>query len=514
MSRQVPPQLEPISLRRLFPSASFVGCADIPVTHATEKSAACEPKSLFAAVPGSQTHGIEFLPEALKNGAKAVLTDTPCATSPVPQCIVKNVRAAYAHLCEALYDNPSHKLHTVGITGTNGKTTSTFLTRSILTAAGHPTGLLGTIEYHDGHSAVPSSMTTPDSEIMAEWLARMVHQGTTHATLELSSHALHQSRASGTRLDVAVITNITQDHFDYHQTFEDYVQAKSLILQQLKPGGTLVLNADDPHALALAERAPGISITCGFHPDADLSAEILEESALGTRFRVDVSGRTCEWHTPLLGRHNVSNSLCAAAACIALGVSLEDVAMGIAAQTCVPGRLQRVTPTLRFGTTALPSIAGLLPQVYVDYAHTADALHHSLQTLKRLKPGRLICVFGAGGDRDRSKRPHLAAAAESADIVVVTSDNPRTENPAQIAQEVLQGFASRHSCERHVELDRMSAIRFAIESAGQSDCVLIAGKGHERTQTIGDATLPFDDYQIAADTLMSLCQPTPSRRAA
>lgn len=474
-----------VRLRALFPTAELLGSPDIEITHITERSADCQPGGMFAAIPGTQRNGAEFIAEALQRGATSVLVEQPAPIVAVPQCVVTNVREAYARICAAICGHPSHAVQVTGVTGTNGKTTVTWLIRAMLRQAGQRTGLLGTVEYDDGVSSAASSLTTPDSQCFAQWLARMAARGTAHAAVELSSHALHQGRIAGTELAAAVITNITQDHFDYHQKFANYQSSKARIVELLKPGAVLALNRDDPGCSALAAQFDSSRALVSFSlkVPADISARIVSESLSGTQFRLSIHGETIGCETSLIGRHNIENCLAAAAACSALGVSPAEMAAAIHDFHGAPGRLERIRCGQRF-------------EVFVDYAHTEDALRRCLQSLRSITPGRVLCVFGAGGDRDRTKRPLLGRAAQLADLSIVTSDNPRSEEPDRIAADILQGF---DPCgpQPIVELDRVQAIRQAIFQARPGDSVLIAGKGHENEQIFRAHRLPFDDRREA-----------------
>ena len=489
MSHTLPKIRVPVSLRRLLPNSSFVGCADVRVSAATADSRDCAAGMLFAAISGQRSDGVRHVGEAVQRGATALLVERPLPGVSLPQCVVRNVRRAYAELCAALYRCPSRHLGTVGVTGTNGKSTVCWLVRSILQAAGRQTGLLGTIEYSDGFATSGSTLTTPDSRALSEWLSRMVERGTTHVALELSSHALDQHRAAGTLLDAAVITNLTQDHFDYHGDFDSYRASKQRIVDQVKPGGRVVLNADDPTVTGMdhyRETQDNV-ITYGLETPADVSATIRRETGYESRFELSAGDERIEVCTRLIGRHNVSNCLAAAAAALQFGITLNEIATGIETLTCVPGRLESVDCGQPFS-------------IRVDYAHTDDALRRSLRSLRALTPGRLLCIFGAGGDRDRSKRPLLGRAAREADLAIVTSDNPRSEDPRQIIADILGGF-DETSRQPHVEVDRTEAIRWALDRAKPGDCVLIAGKGHETVQIVGEQRIPFDDRSVVRDFL-------------
>jgi UDP-N-acetylmuramoyl-L-alanyl-D-glutamate--2,6-diaminopimelate ligase len=484
----------------LFPQASFVGCANIRVEQATDRSDECTADTLFAAIPGTRVDGAGYALEAIGRGAASLLVNCPLASVPVPQCVVINVRKAYAQLCAELAGRPSSRLHLSAVTGTNGKTTITWLLRSILETAGKQVGLLGSIEYSNGIKTEPATLTTPDSQRLSTHLQQMVGCGTTHAAIELSSHALHQDRCAGTRLDAAIVTNVTQDHFDYHHDFDSYLQSKTRIVEHLKPQAIVVLNVDDAGSLSIREHVPADSrvMTFGLESAADVTATIVKETTDGSWFVIDAGGERIEVRSALIGRHNVSNCLAAAAAAIAAGIPLFAIAAGIESLECVPGRMERIDLGQPF-------------EVFVDYAHTDDALRRSIGCLKRITSGRVICVFGAGGDRDRSKRPLLGRAAVDADTAVVTSDNPRSEDPADIIQDILSGF---HGTVRrpYVEPDRADAIRWAIHEADPGDSILIAGKGHETEQIIGTERIPFDDRLVVQQLLMqTLQQPLETR---
>jgi UDP-N-acetylmuramoyl-L-alanyl-D-glutamate--2,6-diaminopimelate ligase len=487
-----PPSAAAVRLRALFSEAAFFGASDIEVVDAAERSDACRPGSLFAAIPGTKYNGAEFLADAVRAGAAALLLEQPAPQFAVPQCVVPNVREAYARLCAALHGNPSRRMDVVGVTGTNGKTTVAWLIRAMLRQSGRPCGLLGTVEYDDGRHAEPASLTTPDARSFSQWLARMAASGTMHAAVELSSHALHQGRVAGTELAAAAVTNITHDHFDYHKTFAHYQSSKGRILELLRPGGVVALNRDDAGAWGLRERVPSSAsaVAYSLKESADVWARIVSESLSGIQFRMSIHGETVFCETPLIGRHNVENCLAAAAVCASLGVSTGEVAAAIRDFRGAPGRLERVHCGQRF-------------EVFVDYAHTDDALRRCLNSLRSVTPGRLICVFGAGGDRDRTKRPLLGRASQLADLPIVTSDNPRSEPPERIAADLLDGF-DPSGPQPVVELDRARAIRRAMRLARPGDSVLIAGKGHENEQIFHDRRIPFDDRREARQALLEL----------
>jgi UDP-N-acetylmuramoyl-L-alanyl-D-glutamate--2,6-diaminopimelate ligase len=415
------------------------------------------------------------------------LSDRPLPDLDVPVCVVKDVRTAYGNLCQSLAGNPSRRLKLVGITGTNGKTTTTYLTASVLDAAGYMTGILGTLGCFDGLDFEPSTLTTPAPPALAKWLGRMDVNGCSHAVLEVSSHALAQQRIAGIGFDVAAVTNIQHDHLDYHKTHQDYADAKARLFKHLRPEGVAIVNADDPGSRRCLSATDGPALSVGIDSPAELSARIIESLPSEQTFLLSSGNESVPVRTALIGRHNVLNGLMATAVGITYGIELETIVRGLEAVKRIPGRLERIECGQPFS-------------VYVDYAHTEDALTNALAALRPLTKGRLICVFGAGGNRDRLKRPRMARAVERfADLALVTSDNPRFEDPQAIINDVLAGFASRNKAD--VELDRAQAIRKALEAAQPGDAVLIAGKGHEAYQIVGHQRFSSDDRELAKQWL-------------
>ncbi len=498
MPLSLPAMPVPVSLRRLLPHASFVGCGDIIVAAATHDSRHAGPDMLFVAVPGTQADGTQFVSEAFARGCTAVLTSRPIPGIAARQCIVADVRSAYAKLSQALFGNPAARLKIAGVTGTNGKTTTAWMIRSLLSKAGRRCGLLGTVEYSDSVRSEPASLTTPDPQVAARWFRQMLEAGCSHAAIELSSHALHQNRLAGVQLNAAVITNVTQDHFDYHSDFDSYVAAKARIIEHVTPGGAIVVNLDDPGArqlLPVAQRSARKVVTTSIvesrvaaeASEATLRAIVTSESLAGTEFTALTRSSEFQVELPLIARHNVSNALAAIAVAQHFGLADDVIAESLGQLECVPGRLERIGSSRGF-------------EVLVDYAHTDDALRRVVTGLKSLTQGRVICVFGAGGDRDRKKRPLLGEAATHADFAIVTSDNPRTEPPQSIIEDIVAGFPIGFS-QFHIEPDRRRAIEFALSEAREGDCVLIAGKGHESVQIVGTERLPFDDREVVRQLL-------------
>jgi UDP-N-acetylmuramoyl-L-alanyl-D-glutamate--2,6-diaminopimelate ligase len=361
--------------------------------------------------------------------------------------------------------------------------------RSLLESASHPTGVIGTIEYNDGLASRVASLTTPDPKTLAKTLAAMRARYTSHAAVELSSHALKQHRTAGLTIDVGIVTNITHDHLDYHSDIADYIQSKSLIVRHLKPGGLLVLNADDPRRKELLERidVDVRVMTFGIDTPADVCADQVNISADGSRFRLTYGPHYADCFLPLIGKHNVSNALAASCAAMHFGLSLDEISDGLEECGVVPGRMEVVDRGQPF-------------QVYVDYAHTDDALRRVISAVRSVTRGRVIVVFGAGGDRDPAKRPLMAQAAALADHVILTSDNPRSEDPHRIIEDILAGFQGT-AHEPTVHVHRRQAIAAAIRTARPGDAVIVAGKGHEKYQLLGDRKLPFDDVLVCRELL-------------
>ncbi len=450
----------------------------------------CKARSLFVAVRGSTHDGHEYIPAALANGAAAVVCEDESRVPPdVPCAVLGATHEAAGKLAQAIRGWPARKLVNIAVTGTNGKTTVTHLIRAVLESCGHCPALLGTIKYDTGTRSVPASTTTPEPIGLAEMAAEMVAAGRTHLVMEVSSHALDQDRTAGLEFRVGVFTNLTGDHLDYHETMERYRRAKQKLFDQLSPDAVAVINRDDPAGEHLAAATRAKVLWYGLNPAAELWAKIDQIDGTGTRFVLIHGQRKVPAFTPLIGRHNVYNCLAAAGACIALGIDPQQVAEAIAQVDRVAGRLERVNVAAPY-------------QVFVDYAHTDDALANVLGSLRPVTRGKLIVVFGCGGDRDRTKRPRMARVAEDmADAVIVTSDNPRSEDPAKIIEEIVAGLRAQGREKVQVEPDRAAAIRAAIDSAQDQDVVLIAGKGHENYQILGSRRIHFDDAEVAAEAM-------------
>ncbi len=476
-----------------IPGSRLIGPADVDVVRAVHDSRRVRAGDLFVALSGTKVDGHRFVQAALEAGARAAVVERPVDLpgSP-PLLLVSDAREALAFGAHALAGDPTRRLIVCGVTGTNGKTTTTYLVRSIFECAGWPTGVLGTIGYVMGRREIPSRLTTPDADDLADYFSEMVEAGLKAAVMEVSSHALHQRRTAGIAFDVGAFTNLYPEHLDYHPDMYSYREAKGMLFAGLAPGSRAVLNADEDASASFAEATEAEVLWYGIEEAADVRAADIRSDVDGSRFALVTARGRAEIRTALLGRHNVYNCLTAAAIAEALDVPQEAISEGIRAVEVVPGRLEPVP-------TRLPV------NVLVDYAHTTDALKHALSTVRRLVAGqgRLAVVFGCGGDRDRGKRPAMAAVAQQlADRVFVTSDNPRTEQPEAIADEILAGFSSMKTV--NVELDRRAAIGLALGEAEPGDVVIIAGKGHETYQIIGDVTRPFDDREVAAEILRTL----------
>jgi len=452
---------------------------------------------IFVAVQGTVYDGHDFIDQALTNGAEYIVRQSApsgCNHEDAQVIVVDDSAEAAALLAQAGRGNPASRLTCLAVTGTNGKTTVAYMVRSCIQKAGEKCGLIGTVIYDTcSGSGCEASLTTPDCLAIAEMTDKMVKNGAKYMVIEASSHALSQNRLAGMNFKAAAFTNLAGDHLDYHKTKEDYLAAKTRLFQALSPDATAVLNKQSPEAQLIAGQIRQKRITILWYAidePADITAHVESMDMDGTRFSIldTKCSSSIEVNTTLLGLYNVSNCLAAAGLCLAAGFDLQTIAAGISSLQQVPGRLEKIDG----GDFA----------VIVDYAHTDDALKNVLSTLKPLCKGKLRVVFGCGGDRDRTKRPRMARVVEQlADFVVVTSDNPRTERPANIIDDIVAGFENPDSEAITVEPDRKKAIELAIRTAGKDDIVLIAGKGHETYQIIGKQKFDFSDKQVAHEFL-------------
>jgi UDP-N-acetylmuramoyl-L-alanyl-D-glutamate--2,6-diaminopimelate ligase len=466
------------------------GPDDVEISGVTQDSRTVRPGNLFLAWSGSTWDAHGFVARAAEMGAAAAVVERYVPGADIPQVQVSDGRLAAALAAQAVFGSPWVDLFTVGVTGTNGKTTTTLLAQHLL---GSPkgslggsvaVGSLGLVEPDGSVREGTEGLTTPGPVAISSWFADLVEEGIGSVAVEASSHALDQKRLDGVRFDAVVFTNLSQDHLNYHADMAAYFTAKSHLLNLTKEGGCVVVNADDAHwkELPIGDRR---TVTYGIDEPADLRAGAIESGSSGTKFRLADAASEVDVHLPLIGRFNVENCLAAAGVGAVAGMSLEAVAERLASVPQIPGRLEVVVRT--------PF------SVVIDFAHTPDALHSVLTVMRPLVSGRLIVVFGAGGDRDRGKRPEMArAVARTADLVVITSDNPRTEDPESIIDDIAQGMESS-PFERMP--DRREAIAYALAQARSGDLVLLAGKGHERYQVVGTERRPFDERMIIREHL-------------
>jgi UDP-N-acetylmuramoyl-L-alanyl-D-glutamate--2,6-diaminopimelate ligase len=472
-----------------LPGAAVRGGGNAEIASVTVDSREVTPGCLFAALPGTKRDGADFVPEALRRGAAAVLTPRPIGGLAVDQVISADAAATLGRMAHRLFGDPTQHLRLVGVTGTNGKTTVAFLLRHLLRQTGLRCGMTGTILDDDGMVELPAKMTTRDAPAFARSLAAMVANGCDAAVSEISSHALAQGRVDGASFAAGVFTNLSRDHLDYHGDMDAYFAAKARLFEGLAGEAPAVLNAQDPYCerMAAAAGGPVCRYAVGESSDADLCAIIRSGDLQGTDLFLFYRGRRVPIRLPVVGHHNVQNVLAAVLAALELGADLEDVGRALVSFPGVPGRLERFDAAQGFS-------------VFVDYAHTDDALARVMAVLKPLTRGRLHVVFGCGGDRDRGKRPLMARAAEdAADRVVVTSDNPRTEDPDAIFADIRTGFTSPGTVEWVP--DRAEAIAHAIRTAASGDAVLFAGKGHEDYQDLATGRVHLDDRELVRDAL-------------
>jgi UDP-N-acetylmuramoyl-L-alanyl-D-glutamate--2,6-diaminopimelate ligase len=495
--------LPKLKLSELFEIAGLE--AEVPgndpiASGVAEDSRRVEPGQVFVATRGVSSDSHLFISDAVEAGAVAVVTEQPIASYPgVAMVQVPDSRDALGRLAHAMAGNPSRDMLVIGVTGTNGKTTTTYLLESILTAAGMNVGVLGTIEYRFAGQRIEAANTTPSATQLARMFAQMKEAGVNAVAMEVSSHAADQRRISGIDFDGCIFTNITQDHLDYHGTMENYAAAKLRIFTDYLQRGAKnkpkppvsIINIDDDRIRQMRDQIPGRVLSIGIDQPADYQARDISFTADSTTFGMAMGNSVVELQTHLVGHYNVLNVLGAVAVAHATGISLESIRDGLSAIEVVPGRLE----TIREGQDFL---------VLVDYAHTPDALERVLTNARHMTQNRLIVVFGCGGDRDPGKRPLMGkAAGDLADVVVVTSDNPRTEDPIRIIEDVMAGVEESAAAGKAIQVlpDRRAAIAYAIETAASGDVVVIAGKGHEDYQILGTEKIHFDDREQARNFL-------------
>lgn len=473
------------------------GDPEVELTSVVYDSRRVMPGSVFVALPGTRTDGHEFVAEAVARGAAAVVVERATAVPPAVAVLeVESTRRALSAISAAVYGHPSRKLRVIGVTGTNGKTTTTHLIRAILMASGEKVGLIGTVHNYVGEEELSAQLTTPQASDVQELMARMVAAGCTYVVMEVSSEGLDMQRVDDVEFDVGVFTNLTQDHLNYHGTLERYREAKLRLFRQLgrpghKQGQAAILNLDDPEVPHFRTACTVPVHTYGLDPGAKLWAHDLAASPEGTRFRMSTPQGELSLALQLVGRFNVYNAMAAAAVGLVEGVDLTSIRTALESQHGVAGRMEAVRAGQPFG-------------LFVDYAHSPDGLENVLTTARGLTASRVIAVFGCGGNRDRSKRPKMGRIAASlADHTIITSDNPRGEEPAAIIQEIeaglLEALPADHTYETVV--DRTEAIERAVAMAAPGDVVIIAGKGHETYQIFADRTIHYDDREVARSVI-------------
>ncbi|MBV9130134.1 MAG: UDP-N-acetylmuramoyl-L-alanyl-D-glutamate--2,6-diaminopimelate ligase [Verrucomicrobia bacterium] len=471
---------------------SIHGSMDREVTGIRYDSRRVTSGNLFVAVRGASFDGHSFIEQAVGQGAVAVVEEQPALSHRATAIVVPDSREALAQLAATFFGYPSRNLRMIGVTGTNGKSTTTFLIKHLLERANQSTGLIGTVQYEVGQRLLPAPRTTPESLDLQELLSQCVSAGCRNVVVEVSSHALSQGRANQMEFDVGAFTNLTRDHLDFHHGMKGYFEAKARLFESLRKNrnkeGKAVINIDDPYGQQLVARFGKDLpiITYGMGARAEFRASDFKVEMNGTSYCLDAKDKSYFVRLPLIGRFNIYNSLAALAAANAVGLDLRTAVLALAKTPQIPGRLEAVPAKRKF-------------QVFVDYAHTDDALMNVVKTCRDLNPNRLILVFGCGGNRDKTKRPLMGSVADQfADYAFITSDNPRKEDPESIIRDVEAGFKNKNY-EKIV--DRKEAIGRAIAMAQPRDIVLIAGKGHEKFQEFGDHIVPFDDVEIAGRVL-------------
>jgi len=444
--------------------------------------------SLFIAVSGYATDGHLFIEKAVQNGAVAVLCEKDCDCFGAEKIICKDSRVAMAVAGANFYGNSASRLKIIGITGTNGKTTTTYLVKQILELVGIKTGLIGTNQNMIGDKVIETGRTTPESVDLHKLFAQMESEGVTHVIMEVSSHALFLKRVYGFEFEVGAFTNLTRDHLDFHETFENYCDAKAILFKNCKKG---VVNGDDEWADRIMKDATSAIKTYGVQNDTDIKAYDVKLSERGVIFSSDIDGKKHDIRLSIPGMFSVYNALCALSICLELGISMEDIIKGLIIAKGVKGRAEVVNILADY-------------TVIIDYAHTPDGLENIIGTVRGFSKGRVITVFGCGGDRDKTKRPIMGhIAGELSDFAVVTSDNPRTEDPDAIISDVLAGMKGME--EKYTAIaDRTKAIEYAMSKAQSGDVIVLAGKGHETYQVLADKTIDFDERSIVKDIFSRL----------
>ena len=477
-------------LQRFDPELALDRWPDVSVSGIQEDSRKIKIGDIFVARGGTQINGSQFALDAVANGAVAVIAENTIPNIRVPQIIVPKSSVALSVLSQLFFDDPTRVLPTIGITGTNGKTTTAYIIKHLLAVIGIRCGLIGTVEIDDGKSVRDAQMTTPGACELAELLATMRDSKCGACAMEVSSHAMDQDRVAGMQFAAAGFTNLTGDHLDYHKTMEHYASAKGRLFEMLDKNAVAILNGGSDWSSWMERKCQGRILRFGFEKEFDYRAMNCQSDSRGTRFELQTPRGNVPIHMQLIGRHNIENALLAAALVSeAFGMNPEQIASGLASTIGAPGRLQPVQQGQPFS-------------VLVDYAHTDDALENVLKALKPLTHGKLRVLFGCGGNRDESKRPRMAAIAEKlADVVYVTSDNPRKESAESIIDMVSKGFSGQKIKPVYRQVDRRAAIEQVLYDANEGDVVLLAGKGHENYQIIGEEKRHFDDLEEARRVL-------------
>ncbi|MBM7540475.1 UDP-N-acetylmuramoyl-L-alanyl-D-glutamate--2,6-diaminopimelate ligase [Amphibacillus cookii] len=455
-------------------------------------SRAVQADDLFVCISGYTVDGHDFVKQAVDKGAVAIIAEKTLAIDTVPVIYVKDTKRVLSYLASYFYDHPSNDVHLIGITGTNGKTSVSYLLDEIFTLAKQKTAVIGTIQMKIADTIYPIANTTPEPSYLQKSFKQMVDTNIDHCMMEVSSHALELGRVNGCDFDLAIFTNLSQDHLDFHETMDDYLKAKLRLFYQLgnryqqsRPKYA-VINGDDRYANDFAHASSQPVITYGLTDMCDIYADQIQFSANGTIFNLHTLEGTVEIKTDLIGKFNVYNMLAAASAAQLSGVTLATIKQGLEQSKGVRGRFETVKGDHPFG-------------IIIDYAHTPDSLENVLATIQSFAQAKIYLVIGCGGDRDRTKRPLMAAIGEKyADFTILTSDNPRSEDPLEIIEDMREGMESNRY---KIEIDRKQAIKHAVSLAAPNDIILIAGKGHETYQIIGDQTIHFDDYQVALQAL-------------
>jgi UDP-N-acetylmuramoyl-L-alanyl-D-glutamate--2,6-diaminopimelate ligase len=468
-----------------IPVMNITGDIDIDIKGIAYSSKNTENDFLFTALKGIKTNGNLYIQEALEKGTAAVLSEQPVPAGFNKTWIqVDDAREKAALIATNFYNNPSQKIKVIGITGTKGKTTTSYLLESILNSAGKRAGVIGTVSYRFGEKEKPAARTTPEAPDIQKMMRDMLDAGFTHCIIEVSSHALDLKRVTGISFSVAIFTNLSGDHLDYHRTMDEYFKAKKKLFQLKSERRIAVVNADDDWGQKLISELPLGIISYGTGPSALVRAENFEFSSTGTKITIKYPAGTLLITSALIGRPNLYNILAAVSAALSLNIPTRAIQTGISELKCVPGRFEKIK-----------NDCGL--NIFVDYAHSDDALRKLLETARELSSKKVIVVFGAGGDRDKSKRPRMGEAAGMlADWSIITSDNPRSEDPLKIISEIEFGFQKCGSSAYEIEPDRERAIFKALSMGEPGDYILIAGKGHENLQVIKDKILPFKDAEV------------------